>query len=147
MVTYFIMRNLFYNLRDTPTTLSNDEFMKGRKNASFWMVAIIWAITFPICWFLIPGDFIYHHIMVIIGCILELFLAIFSELEHTTIMHPAAGNFEDDPYYWHKAAISLSIECCVVFGIFMGIMSSVQFIYIITMLLIIWLPRLIFKPW
>ena len=62
-------------------------------------------------------------------------------------MHPAAGNFEDDSYYWKKAAFLLSIECCVVFGIFMGIMSSVQFIYIITMLLIIWLPRLIFKPW
>lgn len=152
MITYFIMKKIFDNLRDPCTTLANDENLKGRRNKSFWMVAILWAITLPLCWFLIPGDFVYHHIMVIVGGILELFLAIFSELEHTTIMHDAAGNFEDDSYYWNKAGGLLSAECCMVFGIFMGIMqmnifSSVTFVYIIMMLLIIWLPRLMIKPW
>ena len=120
MFTYFAVKNKLDQLQDSYTTLENDEYLKGRKDKSFWLAAILWAITIPICWFLIPNDFAYHHLMIIIGSILQLILAAFCEKEHVSVMHDAGGN---DPYYWTKTAGLLSLECCMTLGIFMGIIG------------------------
>jgi hypothetical protein len=144
MFTYLAVKNKLDTLQDPYTTLENDENFIGRKNKSFWMVAILWIITIPICWFLIPSYFEYHHLMIILGSVLQLILTFFCEKEHIAVMHDAVAN---DSYYWTKTAFLLSVECCMVLGIFMGILGSIQIVYLITMLLIIWLPRLMFKPW
>ena len=138
MFTYFTVKHKLDLLQDPYTTIGNDEYLITRKNKSFWIVAI------PICWFLIPQTFVYHHLMIIIGSILQLILAFFCEKEHIEVLHDAVA---DDSYSWQKTAFLLSVECCMEFAVLMFIFHEMQWVYMITMLLIIWLPRLMFKPW